>query len=231
MTYDDTTKHTQGSAADDSADTTVERDTYTSHASQNDVSDVDTDSADISDDEHADDVTFEQDAETRENLAPDAMDKIRKLKSDIEKLKAEKQQYLDGWQRDKAEFINARKRDEESKSEFLKFALMGFAEELLAVVDSFESALKIMKTGESADVSGVEQIYNQLQSVLKKHHIESFGIVGDVFSPALHQAIGNIDTTDAALDNTVAEVLQNGYTISGKVIRPAFVKVYQAHTA
>jgi molecular chaperone GrpE len=214
MTHDDhILDQDTTTTGDDSADTSTENDSETV-------------SVDI--DDTVDDVTFEQDADTRENTAPDAIAKIAKLKLEIEKLKSEKQQYLEGWQRDKAEFINARKRDEESKSDFLKFALMGFVEELLPVVDSFESALKIMKSTESADLSGVEQIYNQLQSVLKKQHIESFGVISEVFDPARHQAIGTIEATEAQQDQTIAEVLQSGYLISGKIIRPALVKVFQA---
>ncbi|MFM2383922.1 MAG: hypothetical protein RIQ72_494 [Candidatus Parcubacteria bacterium] len=173
-------------------------------------------------DTDTDDVTFEQDADTRENTAPDAVAKVAKLKAEIEKLKTEKQQYLDNWQRDKAEFVNARRRDEESKAEFLKFAVSGFAEELLPIIDSFEAALK-----HEGSKEGIELIYTQFKSVLKKQGIEDFGQVSDAFDPSLHQAIGNVETADKTQDHTVAEVLQKGYQIHGKVIRPAFVKVFQ----
>ncbi len=175
------------------------------------------------DDTGEEDITFEQDDTTRENTRPDALAKIAKLKAEIEKLKAEKQQYLDSWQRDKAEFVNARKRDEDSKSEFLKFANVGFVEELLPVIDSFEAALK-----HEAASEGMALIYGQFKSTLKKLGAEELGAVGDAFDPSLHQAIANIDTDDKAKDHTVAEVLQKGYSIHGKVIRPAFVKVFQA---
>ncbi len=170
-----------------------------------------------------DDITFEQDDTTRENTRPDALAKIAKLKTEIEKLKIEKQQYLDNWQRDKAEFVNARKRDEEAKSEFLKFSNVGFVEELLPVIDSFEAALK-----HEGSKDGVELIFNQFKATLKKLGVEEFGAIGDAFDPALHQAIANIETPDKKQDHTIAEVLQKGYSIHKKVIRPAFVKVFQA---
>jgi molecular chaperone GrpE len=173
-------------------------------------------------DTEEDDITFEQDDTTRENTRPDALAKIAKLKIEIEKLKVEKQQYLDSWQRDKAEFVNARKRDEEAKSEFLKFSNVGFVEELLPVIDSFEAAQKHEDSKE-----GIGHIYNQFQSTLKKLGVEPFGAIGDAFDPSLHQAIANIEATDKSQDHTVAEVLQKGYSIHGKVIRPAFVKVFQ----
>lgn len=172
------------------------------------------------------DITFEEDNETRENTRPDAMAKIAKLKTEIERLKSEKQQYLDSWQRDKAEFMNARRRDEEAKADFMKFAAVGFAEELLPIIDSFESAIKHDGTAETNQ--GITLIYNQFKSMLKKQGIEEFGSVGDAFDPSKHQAIGNVETDDKAKDHTLAEVLQKGYSIQGKNIRPAFVKVYQA---
>ncbi len=180
--------------------------------------------APVDHDGEVDDVTFEQDADTRENTAPDAQVKIAKLKAEIEKLKTEKQQYLDNWQRDKAEFINARKRDDESKSDFLKFANVGFVEELLPVIDSFESALKHAENGSG---SGLALIYSQFKATLKKLGVEEFGAQGEPFDPAKHQAIGNVETTDKDQDHTLAEILQKGYSIQGKVIRPAMVKVFQ----
>jgi molecular chaperone GrpE len=169
------------------------------------------------------DITIEEDAEARENTAPDAASKVAKLRAEIEKLKAEKQQYLDNWQRDKAEFVNARKRDEESKSDFLKFAGITFAEDLLPVIDSFEAALK-----HEGSKEGVELIYTQFKSVLKRQGVEEFGTIGESFDPSFHQAIGNEPTEDKAKDHTVADVLQKGYKIHSRVIRPAFVKVFQA---
>ncbi len=174
--------------------------------------------------EEEEDISFEMDDVAKENTSRDAQSKITKLKAEIEKLKAEKQQYLDGWQRDKAEFINARKRDEESKADFLKFAAAGFVEELLPIIDSFEAALK-----HEGQNDGVIMIHNQFKSVLKKQGIEEFGDIGDAFDPAKHQAIGNLETTEAEKDHTIGEVLQKGYSIHGKVIRPAFVKVFQVN--
>ncbi len=191
---------------------------------------LDVDGTEMAPNDHTDeeDITFEQDDTTRENTRPDAMAKIAKLKTEIEKLKVEKQQYLDSWQRDKAEFINARKRDESSKEEFLRFANVGFVEELLPVIDSFEAAIKHQGETAASDANGIGLIYNQFKTTLKKMGVEEFGLVGDAFDPSLHQAIANIETTDKKQDHTVAEVLQKGYSIHGKVIRPAFVKVFQA---
>ncbi len=186
---------------------------------------------DDADQDAEDDITFEQDAETRENNAPDAAAKVAKLKSEIEKLKSEKQQYLDNWQRDKAEFINARKRDEEAKADYIKFAHVNFVEDMLPVIDSFESALRHtagQPTTEDKDTTGMSLIYNQFKSVLKKYNVEAIGTIGEDFNPNLHQAIGSTPLTGDAKDHTVSDIMQLGYKSGDKVIRPAMVKVFQA---
>ena len=173
-----------------------------------------------------DDMVFDEDAELGDNQV------VKNLREKLKKAVEEKQEYLTNWQKDKAEFINARRRDEESKQEFLKFAKQGVVEDMLPVLDSFDMALSTMSsTSESVSPEwkkGVEGIYNQLKSILGKSEVVSFGEAGDTFDPNLHQSIGVVDSDDTSKDDTVAEVLQKGYKISGKVIRPAFVKVYQS---
>ena len=68
-------------------------------------------------------------------------DQVKKLREKLKQAVAEKQEYLTNWQKDKAEFVNARKRDEESKADFLKFAASNVVEEILPTLDSFDSAL------------------------------------------------------------------------------------------
>jgi molecular chaperone GrpE len=173
-----------------------------------------------------DDTVFDEDAELGDNQI------VKKLREKLKKAVDEKQEYLTNWQKDKAEFINARRRDEESKQEFLKFAKQGVIEDILPVLDSFDMALSTMNsTSESVSPEwkkGVEGIYNQLKSILAKNEVISFGETGDMFDPNLHQSIGVVDTDDTSKEDTISEVLQKGYKIAGRVIRPAFVKVYQS---
>ena len=184
-----------------------------------------------------DDIVIDEDAEL---ATPDVIKKLRaKLKTAVE----EKQAYLNGWQKDKAEFINARRRDDESKQEFLKFAKTAVVEDMLPVLDSFDMAMGKNGGQQAAAWEGVskewrvgiEGIYNQLAGVLAKHDVKAFGAKGEAFDPNLHHSIGlvSISSLDAAEakkaeDHTIAEVLQKGYTMSGKVIRPALVKVFEA---
>ena len=75
---------------------------------------------------------------------------------------------------------------------------------------------------------GVESLMTKIYASLQKVGVEKYGKIGDAFDPALHQAVGNVETTDKAQDHTIAVVMQTGYTLHDKVVRPALVKVFQA---
>lgn len=173
----------------------------------------------------SDDVVVDEDAELS---TPDVIKKLReKLKIAVE----EKQKYLDGWQRDKAEFVNIRKREEESRKDYVLFATEKVIEDILPVLDAFDFAMANKVSWESAPVewrTGVEGIYHRLIDTLGKHEVKPFGTVGDTFDPNLHHSISMVPTEDKTLDHTVAEILQKGYNIREKVLRPALVKVYEA---
>lgn len=172
-----------------------------------------------------DDIVFDEEAELTDNQV------VKKLREKLKTAIEEKQTYLDGWQRDKAEFMNARKRDEEAKQDFLKFAKLNVIEDILPVLDSFDMAMANKASWESVSAEwkiGVEGIYNQLLGALTKQGVTSFGAKGDSFDPNLHQSVSMVATEDKAKDHTVAEVLQKGYMLSGKVVRPAMVQVYEA---
>lgn len=176
------------------------------------------------DDSEADDVVVDEEAE----IGTPAV--VKNLREKLKKAVEEKQEYLTGWQKDKAEFINARKRDEDAKQEFLKFAKQNVVEDILPVLDSFDMAMSNKASWESVSSewrTGVEGIYNQLLGILTKQGVAAFGAIGDAFDPNLHQSIGVVATDSESDDHKVAEVMQKGYMLSGKVVRPAFVKVFQ----
>lgn len=172
-----------------------------------------------------DDVVFDEDAELGNSQV------VKKLREKLKTAVEEKQAYLDGWQRDKAEFLNARKRDEEAKQEFLKFAKLNVIEDILPVLDSFDMAMANKASWDAISAewrAGVEGIYNQLLGVITKQGVSAFGAKGDSFDPNLHQSVSMVSTEDKSKDHTVAEVLQKGYMLSGKVIRAAMVQVFEA---
>ncbi len=142
----------------------------------------------------------------------------KKLREKIKQAETKAKEYLDGWQRSQADFANLRRRDEEAKLEFVKFANQGFIEELIPVLDSFNISLSLGR-------QDLEPIYNQLIAILKVKGLEELDPFGKTFNPYEHEALGMISTEDKEQDHQVLEVLQKGYKLNGKVIRPAKVKV------
>ncbi len=133
-------------------------------------------------------------------------------------------EHHDAWLRAKAEAENARRRAQEEIEKARKYALEKFAAELLAVKDSLEAALAV---GEGATLesirSGVELTLKQLNTILERHHIREVNPLGERFDPHLHQAIAM--EPGEGDPNTVANVLQKGYLLHDRVLRPALVTV------
>lgn len=127
--------------------------------------------------------------------------------------------------RAKAETENVRRRAQEDVAKAHKFAIESFAEHLLPVVDSLEAAT----THESDDIAkvreGVELTLRQLTGALEKGRVVAINPVGEKFDPHRHQAISMVPADQEA--NTVVSVLQKGYTIADRVLRPALVTVAQ----
>lgn len=158
------------------------------------------------------------------------LSEVEMLKAKLAESEAKAAEYLDGWQRAKADFINARKEDEKSKSEFVKYATTGLLSDLLGVLDSFNLAMINKETWEKVDKgwrTGVEYIYHQLVGVLKDNGLTEMGAVGEMLDLNIHQPIEEIETDDEKHNDKIAEVFQKGYKIGDKVIRPAHVKVYK----
>ena len=155
---------------------------------------------------------------------------IKKLRERLKKCVEEKQEYLDGWQRTKADFVNARREEEARRGEFLKFAETCLIEDLIPVLDSFELAMGNRAVWESVPKEwrvGMESIASQLEKILKEHDVELLSSLGEPFSPEEHEAIGSVETNEESKDHMVAEVLQRGHRLHGKVIRPAKVKIFK----
>lgn len=191
---------------------------------------ISSDSSDESDSNSDLDIEVEDFEDTdEEGKELGSLAKIKKLREQLKTALAEKQEYLTSWQKEKAEFINIRRRDEESKQEFLKFATVGLVEELLPVLDSFDMAMGNKEAWNAVSAewrAGVETIYNQFKGILSKNGVEAFGQIGDVADPAKFHMIGVDETDDSSKDNTVSAVLQKGYMMKERVLRPAMVRVF-----
>jgi molecular chaperone GrpE (heat shock protein) len=153
---------------------------------------------------------------------------VKKLRDKLKKCVEEKQEYLDGWQRSKADFINARKKEEELRGGLIAFAKEGLILDLLTSIDNFDMAFANKEVWESVDKNwrvGIEHIHSQLLKTLVEHGLEQFEPLGEQFDHNRHDSIEIVVTNKKENDNKVIEVIQKGYILGGKVIRPAKVKV------
>ena len=157
-------------------------------------------------------------------------EKIKKLKEKLKQSEKERLEYLDGWQRAKADFVNYKKRDTEGREEFMKFAKEGLISDLLPVLDSFGMAFANKEAWAKVDPSwrvGVEYIHTQLLQVLSDSGLVEVNPKDALFDSKEHTAIGVVPTTDAVLAHKIAEVIQKGYSLNGKLVKSPIVKVYE----
>lgn len=158
-------------------------------------------------------------------------DKIKKLQEKIKTLEKEKIEYLDGWQRARADYANLQKTTDEDKKRFKQVFAETFVRDLLPVVDSFAMAMSNKDAWEKVEPTwrtGVEYIYSQLMTALAEHNLEVFGKIGETFDPSLHEAVSETEIADEKLDHTIASVLQQGYKLGDNILRAARVTVYRA---
>ena len=139
------------------------------------------------------------------------------------------QEHRDAFLRAKAETDNIRKRAQADVAAAHKYAVENFATELLAVKDSLEAALATENAGTENFKSGVELTLKQLKSAFDKFHLAEENPVAQKFDPHRHQAISMVESEADA--NTVVSVLQKGYKLNDRVIRPALVTVAKARDA
>lgn len=163
-----------------------------------------------------------------EDLEDGDNNNVKKLRDKLKKCVEEKQEYLNGWQRSKADFVNARKKEEEFRAGLIAFAKEGLIIDLLTSIDNFDMAFANKEVWESVDKNwriGIEHIHSQLLKTLEEHGLEQFDPQGEQFDHNRHDSIETVVTDKKEDDHKVVEVMQKGYILGGKVIRPAKVKV------
>lgn len=182
-------------------------------------------------------IVFEKDAGASADMdgnidtdfdAKDPKVAIQKLKDKLAVALKDKAEYLDGWQRAKADFINTRKRDTELQAEFVKFSNENLISDIIPVLDTFDMAMQNKEAWEKAPAewrTGVEYIYSQLLGVLQKNGLKQFDPLGQDFDPQFHEAVDTVETKNTEDDGKVFQVLQKGYSLNGKPIRSAKVKI------
>ena len=148
------------------------------------------------------------------------------LEDQLKKAELAAAEHHDAWLRAKAEADNIRKRAQVEITNAHKFALEGFAAELLAVKDSLEAALVAENPSVESMKSGIELTLKQLVAVFERFNLSEINPAGQKFDPHRHQAISTVESADEP--NTVVQVLQKGYLLHERVIRPALVTVARA---
>ena len=157
-------------------------------------------------------------------LAANAADELARLQGELAELKTKSAELADQFLRAKAEAENARRRAEEEVAKARKFGIESFAESLLPVVDSLEAGLAIQDASTEQIREGAQATLRQLVSALERNKVLAIApAAGSKFDPHQHQAISMVPSEQEA--NTVVGVLQKGYLIAERVLRPALVTV------
>jgi molecular chaperone GrpE len=148
----------------------------------------------------------------------------------LKQAKAEKEEYLTGWQKERAEFANYRKQEDERRAVFSEAMRERILTRFLSVIDSFNMAFANREAWEKVDEGwrkGVEYIYTQLNNIFEEYGVKTIGEVGDFFDPNMHESIDVVETDKKEMEHKIATVIQKGYKLGERVIRPARVNVYE----
>ncbi|GAA0457447.1 nucleotide exchange factor GrpE [Alkalibacillus silvisoli] len=146
--------------------------------------------------------------------------------SEVEQLNQEKEALQEKLARLQADFDNFRRRTKKDKESDLKYKAQDIANDLIPVVDNFERALQVEVNDDSTQsfADGIKMVYNQLKQALEQNGIEEVEAEGAQFDPQKHQAVMQV-SEEGYESNQIIEVLQKGYQLKDRVIRPAMVKV------
>jgi len=155
-----------------------------------------------------------------DETAQDAKIVFEKLRKKLKECQAEKQKYLDGWQRAQADFANFRRRNEEQLADWSKTLGEGLIKDILPVLDSLEAATKA-----HADDEGLKMLGGQLKSVLRKHGLEEIKSINEKFNPQYHEVVECEDGGNEHGGEIISAEIQKGYVLHGKLLRAAKVKV------
>lgn len=148
------------------------------------------------------------------------------LKELLSKTEAEAAEYLDLVRRTQAEMDNYRKRMIKEQAQIVENAAQSVLTQLLPVIDNLERAIVAAKTANESGslLGGVELVLSQILSILEKQSVEIINPAGEQFDPEMHEAVMQMESK-AHAENTVVEVVQKGYILKGRLLRPAMVVV------
>jgi molecular chaperone GrpE len=148
------------------------------------------------------------------------------LKKKLEECEKLKNEYLAGWQRERADFLNYKREELERMEEILKYANEELILKILPILDNFEIVTKRLPEDlkNNENVKGILQIKDQILNFLKEQGVEEIKSIGEKFDPNFHEVVEEIEIKGKE-PGTVVEETQKGYKINGRLLRPAKVKV------
>ncbi len=155
---------------------------------------------------------------------------LKKLRVDLKQAKKEKEEYLTGWQKERADFANYKKDEDNRKSLFSEAMRERIITRFLTLADSFSMAFANKEAWEKVDANwrkGIEYIYSQMNSIFEEYGVKPVGKVGEDFDPGMHESIELVPTEEKDQNHKIATVIQQGYKLAERVIRPARVNVYE----
>ena len=165
----------------------------------------------------------EQATQAEDTLNPEVMPSLEEM---LQQAERKAQEHYDAWMYAKAEGENIRRRAQEDVSKAKKLAVEHFSNEMLMVKDSLEAGLTVETATVESFKSGMELTLKQLAAVFTKFNIKEINPLGEKFDAHWHQAISMVDSEQEA--NTVVSVMQKGYQLHDRVLRPALVMVAKA---
>ncbi len=168
----------------------------------------------------------------KERVKKKPREKLVQLKHELDKERRLATEYKEHFQRMAADFENYRKRIEKEREDFIKFSKEKLIHEFLPILDNFEMALHHVKntTDPGKIIEGIELVEKQFHNILKKEGLEVIETKGKKFNPHIHEAIMH-EETNKYPEDLITKELRKGYTLGGKIIRPAQVKVATAKVA
>ena len=159
-----------------------------------------------------------------EQEAVEEKDELTLAKEEIEGLKTQVQEKEERALRLQADFENFRRRAAKEKEELSAVVTQGILKDMLPLLDNFERAMAAEAKDIDSFKQGVEMIFKQFGEVLVKNGLEHIEVEGQKFDPNFHQAVMRVENPDLE-DETIAQELQKGYMVKGRVIRPSMVQV------
>jgi molecular chaperone GrpE len=183
----------------------------------------------------AETISVRTDAGLEQTVQQEESDPLKLALQAVDALKEESAQLKDRLLRTLADMENLRKRSEREKAEATLYAASNFARDLLSVADNFSRALAAVTPEQRAAademssnlLAGIEVTERELMNVLERHGIRRIDAMGQKFDPHMHQAMFEVPTADQPA-GTIVQVMQNGYAIGNRCLRPALVGVAKA---